>query len=315
MRDERKARLASSPFPHPLIAPLPLLLFIALAVFFLAPVLFGDRALLPTDFLMQMSPWAQERGAAASPARPEPPWNPILWDAIAQFYPWRAFAAHWMRRGIIPFWDPHQFCGTPFLANSQSAVLYPLHLLLLDLPAGLPVARAVALLAAVHLALAGFLTYLWLRALRLSRFAAVLGGIAFMLSGFVVTWLELPSFLAVACWLPLLFLTVHRVLAAPSLARAAAVAAAVGLTLLGGHLQVAFYCLLGAGFYAVWGSGVQAFRRSRVQASGPVSLNARTPERLNARSLVFLILALLLGAMLAAPQLLPAAELSHLSHR
>src|SRR5438876_11256766 len=165
MRDERKARLASSLFPDPLISPLPLLLFIGLAVFFLAPVLFGDRALLPTDFLMRMSPWARDRAAGAPPARPDQPWNPILWDAIAQFYPWRAFAAHWMRRGILPLWGPHQFCGTPFLANSQSAVLYPLHLLLLDLPAGLPVARAMSLLAALHLTLAGFLAFWWLRAL------------------------------------------------------------------------------------------------------------------------------------------------------
>src|SRR5439155_22241428 len=146
----------------------------------------------------------------------------------------------------------------PFLANSQSAPLYPLHLLLLGVPAGLPVARAMALLAAIHLTLAGFLTFLWLRALRLSPFAAALGGVIFMLSGFAVTWLELPSFLTVACWLPLLFLTVHRALEAPTGARAAAVAVTLGLVLLGGHLQIAFYCLLGTGFYALCTLGQRA---------------------------------------------------------
>src|SRR5437870_679967 len=104
--------------------------FAALAAAFLAPVLFSDRTLLPTDYLMRMSPWAQKLPSTGpgGAARPELPWNPILWDAVAQFYPWRAFTAHWLRRGILPFWDPHQFCGTPFLANSQSAPLYPLHL-------------------------------------------------------------------------------------------------------------------------------------------------------------------------------------------
>src|ERR1700745_3823103 len=100
-----------------------------------------------------------------------------------------------MRGGTLPFGDPPQFCAPPFLANSQSAVLYPLHLLLLDLPKGLPVARAMALLAATHLTLAGFFTYLWLRALRIAPCAAGLGGTTFMLSGSIVTWLELPSFL------------------------------------------------------------------------------------------------------------------------
>jgi hypothetical protein len=335
MRDEREAPVTSSLIRVPaarayLSFLIPLVLFAALAVLFLAPCLLDGRALLPTDFLMRMSPWAQQRAARAAPVRPEPPWNPILWDAMAQFYPWRAFAAHWMRRGVIPLWDPHQFCGTPFLANSQSAVLYPLHLMLLDLPAGLPVARAMALLAAVHLTLAGFLTFLWLRALRLSPFAAGLGGIAFMLSGFAVTWLELPSFLTVACWLPFLFLTVHRAVERPGLPRTAALAGAIGLTLLGGHLQVAFYCLLGAGLYAGWAMGVQAFRRSGVQAfRGSVSTrteqeqeqeqeqdaNTRTPERLNARTPFLLVLGVILGGMLAAPQLLPAVELSRHSHR
>src|SRR3954454_4548415 len=90
---------------HSLLA---FILFAALAAVFLAPVLFGDRALLPTAYLMQMSPWSEERPAAGPGAagRPELPWNPILWDAIAQFYPWRAFTAHWLRRGILPFWDP-----------------------------------------------------------------------------------------------------------------------------------------------------------------------------------------------------------------
>src|ERR1051326_6519188 len=109
----------------------PFLLFAGLATLFLAPVLFADRVLLPTGLLMQMSPWAEAGAQSASAGQPGQPWNPILWDAIAQFYPWRSFAAHWMRHGVIPLWDPHQFCGTPFLANSQSAVLYPLHFLLL----------------------------------------------------------------------------------------------------------------------------------------------------------------------------------------
>src|SRR6266700_3179967 len=87
-----------------------LLLFATLAAAFLEPVLFGDRALLPTDYLMRMSPWAQTvPPAAPGTLRPEPSWDPILWDAIAQFYPWRAFTAHCLQRGILPFWDPHQF--------------------------------------------------------------------------------------------------------------------------------------------------------------------------------------------------------------
>lgn len=274
-----------------------LLLFLALAALFLAPALIGDRALLPTELLMQMSPWAETAIASTPPGEAQPPWNPLLWDAMAQFYPWRAFAAHWMRQGIIPLWDLHQFCGTPFLANSQSAVLYPLHFLLLYLPVGLHAARAMVLLAWAHMTLAGFLTYLFLRGLRVRWFAAFLGGVTFMLSGFVVTWLELPSFLTVACWLPLLLLTIHRLTDAPTAGRAAAVGGVVGLHLLGGHLQIAFYCLLGAGIYTA------------------ARLLERRREIPLLRTAGLLIAAGALGVMLAGPQLLPAMELSRLSHR
>src|SRR5215212_7025872 len=141
-------------FPLPVTRHvLPLTFLVLLSALFLSPVLFGDHALLPTNLLMQMSPWAETRGSASSTGQPQQPWNPLLWDAIAQFYPWRAFAATWMRQGVVPLWDPHQFCGTPFLANSQSAVLYPLHFLLLYLPSGLSVARAMAWLAALHMTL------------------------------------------------------------------------------------------------------------------------------------------------------------------
>src|SRR5947208_546792 len=106
-------------FPSPVTRhAVPLALFGILAALFLSPTLFGDQSLLPTDLLMQMSPWAETTGGASPIGRPHQPWNPLLWDAIAQFYPWRAFAAAWMRQGVVPLWDPHQFCGTPFLANS-----------------------------------------------------------------------------------------------------------------------------------------------------------------------------------------------------
>jgi hypothetical protein len=37
------------------------------------------------------------------------------------------------RRGLIPLWNPHQFCGAPFIANGQSAFFYPPNWLFLAL--------------------------------------------------------------------------------------------------------------------------------------------------------------------------------------
>src|SRR5205085_8746404 len=113
------------------------------------------------------------------------PWNALLWDGLAQFYPWRLFAASAVAAGHLPLWNPHQLGGTPFLANSQSAPLYPLHLLYY-LPIGASVARRMAWLAALHLTLAGTLTYLLTKRLGARQGPAMLAGALFMGSGFAV---------------------------------------------------------------------------------------------------------------------------------
>jgi hypothetical protein len=47
------------------------------------------------------------------------------YDALVYFFPQRAYLAESLRQGRIPLWDPDIFLGAPFLANPQTAVLYP----------------------------------------------------------------------------------------------------------------------------------------------------------------------------------------------
>ena len=90
---------------------------------------FSGEIFLPAELLRHVAPWStsysdQER----------PPWNPLMYDSVGQFYPWRKFASETIRTGYLPLWNPYQFCGTPFVANSQSAVFYPGNLLFYVLP-------------------------------------------------------------------------------------------------------------------------------------------------------------------------------------
>ncbi len=59
---------------------------------------------------------------------------PFGGDAISAFGPWHAFTSESLGRGILPLWNPHVFCGMPFMANGQSAVLYPPNLIYNLLP-------------------------------------------------------------------------------------------------------------------------------------------------------------------------------------
>ncbi len=54
----------------------------------------------------------------------------IPWDAKAQFYPQLQFLAQSLARGESPFWAPYVFAGWPQIADPQSLIFSPLHVLL-----------------------------------------------------------------------------------------------------------------------------------------------------------------------------------------
>ena len=145
----------------------PYALFLILVCVFLWRPIFAGRALLPGDYLAEMKPW----NTVVKPSASSPQWNPLQWDAIAQFYPWRVLYARSMSSGKIPLWNPYEFHGTPFLANGQSAVLYPPNVvfLLFDPITGFTV------FAALHLFLAAVFTYMLLRALGCRELGAMTG--------------------------------------------------------------------------------------------------------------------------------------------
>ena len=121
--------------------------------------------------------------------------------ALRSSIPGVFFAARTLHQGFLPLWNPYQFCGTPFVANSQSAVFYPLNLLFVLMP----VQAAFGASAWLHLVLTGWLMYGFLRSptFGLGRSAATLGAVAWQLSTWQASWLALPTFLCVSAWLPL----------------------------------------------------------------------------------------------------------------
>lgn len=76
-------------------------------------------------------------------------------DLASQFIYWRAFTADQLRHGHLPLWNPHVFCGMPYLGWAQTAVLYPTNWL--DLVLSLP--RSINVSIALHVFLAGLFTY------------------------------------------------------------------------------------------------------------------------------------------------------------
>jgi hypothetical protein len=191
------------------------------------------QALLPADQLAFMAPWQK-----IIPSNQLVQWNALIWDAMGQYYPWRSFAARSFHAGYLPLWNPYQFCGTPFLANGQSALLYPLNLLFWIFDPR----RAFGWSALVHLILAGWFSYLFLRSLRLRRLAALVGAEVFALNGYFITWLYLPTLVNSAVWLPLALLFCEKYFRTVRVYFAALLGAAVAMMALAGHPQAFLMC-------------------------------------------------------------------------
>ena len=54
----------------------------------------------------------------------------IPWDAKSQFFPQLAFLARSLAEGQSPFWTPNVYAGWPQIADPQSLIFSPLHVLL-----------------------------------------------------------------------------------------------------------------------------------------------------------------------------------------
>jgi hypothetical protein len=218
-------------------------------------------------------------------------------DMFLYFYPNWNYAADAIRHGHLPLWNPYLFMGVPFFANSQTGALYPLNLVL----AWLPTTRAINLTIILHLWLAGTGGYIFARrSLGLSRLAAWLGTVTFALGGYLGAQVEHVNQLQALAWMPFLF--VFFDLALRRWQFVFALATVVTLQLLAGHSQSVFISLVGLGVYALW----------------PVIEDIVT-KRWNARALArrlgVWIGAAMLGALLAAVQLIPTLELARQSMR
>jgi len=259
----------------------------AVCAAFWADCLFGPMTPLAAGFQARMQPWASEADLPGTDRQ----WSPLLWDGVAQFYPWRLLAARAMRDGELALWNPHQMCGYPFVGNGQSALFYPPNwiLALVDVKWGM------GLLAALHYALAAILTAVLCRALGVGHVASAFAGIAFAFGGFMVTWTELPTLMNSAAWLPGALLGVALIFARNRWGMAL-LALSLAMTLLAGHFQIAAYVWMATGVYALARAGW--------------ALMHRRPAHVGA-----LIAGVGLGLLLSAPQVLPALELAANSTR
>jgi hypothetical protein len=256
------------------------------AALFLAPAV-TRGGLGPADLLLSMTPWSQYRDRFPDVSGVH---NPQL-DVIQQYVPWRMFAADSLRHGQLPLWNPHAYCGQPFVGNVLSAVFYPFTWLATIMPIG----RFFLLSAWFHLTLLGGGMWLLLRDHKLCWYSALGGALAMMFNPFVVGWLQFTVLSQwTLAWLPLTVWAWRRAWTMRRPGRLVWPALTLALAMLGGHLQIAFYVGLGWALYAV-----------------AMILMARRPRDL----LLYVAAPAALAMGLAALQIAPALEMARFSGR
>ncbi len=172
-------------------------------------------------------------------------------DQYVAGYSFRLFGAEMFRRtGDIPQWNPYLFGGLPFIAAMHGDIFYPTAWLRWILPMD----TAMNLGFAMHLVLAGFAMYLLLRAFQVGWAGALVGGLAYELTGIVASLVK-PGHdgkLFVSALAPLAFLALLRAIRGRNPAGYALFSLIVGLCILSPQTQMAYYLLVACGLWTIY---------------------------------------------------------------
>ena len=120
-------------------------------------------------------------------------------------YPLAHFQQECFRHGELPFWNPYNNCGVPFLAQWNTMPLYPPALIYLLLP----LQWSLSFFCLLHLWFAGFGMFFLARQLTNNSFAAAFAGVAFAFNGLTLNLLMWPSHIATLSWMPWVVLAVE----------------------------------------------------------------------------------------------------------
>ncbi|MDP3988175.1 MAG: YfhO family protein [Candidatus Levybacteria bacterium] len=177
--------------------------------------------------------------------------NFLITDPVRQQYPWRELAISLEKNLGLPLWNPYSGAGMPLLANFQSAPFYPLNFLLFSFPFQI----GWTLLIILQPALGAIFLYLYLRNLKLNKLSSILGAVVFAFSGFSIAWMEWGTILHVGLWLPLILLSIDKILQKLNIKKFSIWSVIFIFSLvssfLAGHLQTFFYVFLFSVLYLI----------------------------------------------------------------
>jgi len=214
-------------------------------------------------------------------------------DTLAGGYHARALYAEAIEElGRLPRWQPEILGGTPYIDGlSAGDALYPPSLFLLLLT---ETYRSLGWKLILHVIAAGFFMFGWTRALGVSRSAALVSGVGYMLAPVMVSLVYggQDGKLFVTALAPLLFLCTERHFRRPRLSSFTGIALVVAAVILTPHFQLAYFLFAATGAFAIFWT-IRLWRQGTARPLGRFGL---------------FLLASVVGAVIAGGQLIPAVD-------
>lgn len=208
-----------------------ILLFLALGIGYLFPLLNG-LIILPLDLLISSyAPWYSPGTILLK--------NPYMQDPILQIFPWRHLVFKAFEEGIIPFWNPYQFMGGPFMASIKPMVFYPLNIFFVF---GEIKAWNALLFSQVFLSL--FFSYILARDFKLRVLPSMLVSFSFAFNSFMMVYLQFVTEGHTLIWFPLFLLFAKRFLENKENIYLLLLGLVVSFSIFAGHFQFTVYMLI-----------------------------------------------------------------------
>lgn len=209
--------------------------FIVIVLFFFYPI-FSLKIPFPGDLLVgHYAPYTSNAYGSFGPGSvPHKAQGP---DVITQLFPWKYFVIERLKKGSIPFWNPHQFSGTPQLSDFQSGAFYPLNIIFfffnfLD-------GWTLFILSAPLLTL--LFTYLYLREIGLSKIPSAFSGIVFAFSSYMVVWVEYGNITHTLLYLPVVLYCIEKLMKHYDTKWVSVLLLSLVFSFLAGYIQGYFY--------------------------------------------------------------------------
>lgn len=177
--------------------------------------------------------------------------HPCIHDFFNEFFPQRYFHIDCLRNHLSPLWNPYQMMGTPAHADPQTGVFYiPARIFAIFGPYH---SIWCAIEFMMHVFVGAWGLYSLCRYFNVSRPAAFVAAIGYLMSGFFVGNAQHLSWVVAGAWLPWLMYSTLRLLRTPSWRPAALVAIFASLMFTGGYpgFSFGFVYIVAALFVAI----------------------------------------------------------------